>query len=88
MAWKTLDDIELAGKNVLVRVDLNVPVDNGAVTDTTRIERIAPTVQDILAKSGKPILLPRVSTATTTASLCLRIRSADCPQEANPYRHR
>ncbi|NNE80200.1 MAG: phosphoglycerate kinase [Silicimonas sp.] len=57
MAWKTLDDIELAGKNVLVRVDLNVPVDNGAVTDTTRIERIAPTVQDILAKGGKPILL-------------------------------
>ena len=57
MAWKTLDDIDLAGKTVLVRVDLNVPVESGRVTDTTRIERIAPTVRDILDKGGKPVLL-------------------------------
>ena len=57
MAWRTLDDIDLAGKRVLVRVDLNVPVEDGRVTDTTRIERIVPTVRDILGKGGKPVLL-------------------------------
>lgn len=57
MAWKTLDDINLDGKAVLVRVDLNVPMDAGRVTDTTRIERIKPTIEDILAKGGKPVLM-------------------------------
>ncbi|SHH27327.1 phosphoglycerate kinase [Marivita hallyeonensis] len=57
MAWKTLDDMDLAGKRVLTRVDINVPVENGTVTDATRIERIIPTVTDILAKGGTPILL-------------------------------
>ena len=57
MAWNTLDDLDLAGKNILVRVDINVPVKNGLVTDATRIEKIVPTVRDILARGGKPILL-------------------------------
>ncbi|MGC9371484.1 MAG: phosphoglycerate kinase [Paracoccaceae bacterium] len=57
MAWKTLDDMDLAGKVVLVRVDINVPVEDGHVTDATRIERIVPTVKDILEKGGKPVLL-------------------------------
>ncbi len=57
MARKTLDDIDLAGKVVLTRVDLNVPVENGRVTDATRIERIVPTVRDILDKGGRPVLL-------------------------------
>ena len=57
MAWKTLDQLELSGKIVLVRVDLNVPLDAGRVTDATRIERIVPTVRDILGAGGKPILL-------------------------------
>ena len=39
MAWKTLDDIDLNGKTVLVRVDINVPMENGVVTDATRIEK-------------------------------------------------
>ncbi len=57
MAWKTLDDMDLAGKIVLTRVDINVPMEDGRVTDATRIERIVPTVKDILAKGGKPVLL-------------------------------
>jgi phosphoglycerate kinase len=57
MAWKTLDDMDLNGKRVLVRVDINVPVENGVVTDTTRIDRIVPTVKDIVAAGGIPILL-------------------------------
>ncbi|WP_278921503.1 phosphoglycerate kinase [Pseudophaeobacter profundi] len=57
MGWKTLDDMDLAGKGVLVRVDINVPLVDGVVTDSTRIRRIAPTVRDILAAGGRPILL-------------------------------
>jgi phosphoglycerate kinase len=57
MAWNTLDDMDLAGKVALVRVDVNVPMENGKVTDATRIERIVPTITDILAKGGKPVLL-------------------------------
>ncbi|MEM9438437.1 MAG: phosphoglycerate kinase [Pseudomonadota bacterium] len=57
MAWKTLDEMELKGKVVLTRVDINVPMQDGKVTDATRIERIVPTIRDILAKGGKPVLL-------------------------------
>ncbi|MDR5651317.1 phosphoglycerate kinase [Ruixingdingia sedimenti] len=57
MGWKTLDDMDLKGKTVLVRVDINVPVENGRVTDATRVEKIAPTVVDIIGKGGRPVLL-------------------------------
>jgi len=57
MSWKTLDDMSLSGKTVLTRVDINVPVENGRVTDATRIERIKPTIDDILAAGGKPVLM-------------------------------
>jgi phosphoglycerate kinase len=55
--FRTLDDVDLRGQRVLVRVDLNVPMANGAVSDPTRIERLAPTVAEIAAKGGKVILL-------------------------------
>ena len=57
MAWKTLDDMDLDGKRVLVRVDINVPMENGKVTDITRISRIAQTVYDIQDAGGKVILM-------------------------------
>ena len=57
MGWKTLDDIGLAGKTVLVRVDINVPMDAGRVTDTTRIDKIKATVEDIVARGGTVVLL-------------------------------
>ncbi|PWJ19166.1 phosphoglycerate kinase [Jannaschia seohaensis] len=57
MPFKTLDDMDLDGKVVLTRVDINVPVEDGRVSDTTRIDRIVPTVTDIIAKGGKPVLL-------------------------------
>ena len=57
-AFKTLDDLsDIAGKRVLVRVDLNVPVADGKVTDTTRIERVAPTILELAGKGAKVILL-------------------------------
>jgi phosphoglycerate kinase len=55
--FRTLDDVDLRGKRVLLRVDLNVPMANGEVGDPTRIERMAPTVAEIAAKGGKVILL-------------------------------
>jgi len=57
MAWKTLDDMDLNGKRVLVRVDINVPMENGEVTDLTRIARIADTVYDIQDAGGTVILM-------------------------------
>ncbi len=57
-AFKTLDDIgDVKGKRVLVRVDLNVPVADGKVTDATRIERVAPTITELADKGAKVILL-------------------------------
>ena len=57
MGWNSLDDMDLNGKRVLVRVDINVPVEDGRVTDDTRIQRIVPTITDIRAKGGAPVLL-------------------------------
>ncbi len=57
MGWKTLDDVALAGKTVLLRVDINVPMEAGRVTDATRIEKIVPTIEDVIARGGKPVLL-------------------------------
>lgn len=56
-SFRTLDDVDVKGKRVLVRVDLNVPMDSGKVTDATRLERIAPTITGISDKGGKVILL-------------------------------
>ena len=58
MTFKTLDTLtDLAGKRVLLRVDLNVPVKDGKVTDTTRIERVAPTILELSGKGARVILL-------------------------------
>jgi len=50
VSFKTIDSVEVSGKRVLVRVDLNVPMKNGQVTDATRIERAAPTLAELAAK--------------------------------------
>jgi len=55
--FRTLDDIDVNGKRVLLRVDLNVPMEGGRVADATRIERVEPTITEIADKGGKVILL-------------------------------
>jgi phosphoglycerate kinase len=56
-AFNTLDHADVKGKRVLVRVDLNVPVENGVVSDATRIERTAPSILELADKGAKVILL-------------------------------
>ena len=55
--FRTLDTADLNNKRVLLRVDLNVPMENGKVTDATRIERVIPTITEIADKGGKVIIL-------------------------------
>ena len=80
MTHRTLYDLDLAGRTALVRLDLNVPVEDGQVTDDTRIRRALPTIEAILAKGGRPVLLshfgrpkgqrvPSMSLAVVTGAL-------------------
>src|SRR5438874_879440 len=55
--FRTLDDLDVANKRVLLRADLNVPVKDGKVTDATRIERLAPTIEALIAKRAKVIVM-------------------------------
>jgi phosphoglycerate kinase len=55
--FRTLDDIDVRGKRVLLRADLNVPVKNGVVTDATRIERLAPTIVTLIDKGARVIVM-------------------------------
>jgi phosphoglycerate kinase len=57
MDFNTLDDLQVKGKRVLVRADLNVPLKDGKVTDLTRIARQAPTIRELADKGAKVILL-------------------------------
>ena len=97
-AYRTLDDLDAAGKRVLVRVDFNVPMQDGAVTDATRIERALPTITE-LSKAGAKVLLlshygrpkgspiPEMSLKPVAAALAARLGGAvefagDCVGEA------
>ena len=75
MGWKTLDDMNLAGKRVLIRVDINVPMKDGKVSDATRIERIVPTVRDVLARGGLPILIAHFGRPKGKSVLDLSLRA-------------
>lgn len=54
--FKTLDEIDVTGKRVLLRADLNVPICNGAVTDTTRVERVVPTIRELMRRGASVIV--------------------------------
>ncbi|MBI3453069.1 MAG: phosphoglycerate kinase [Rhodospirillales bacterium] len=55
--FATLDDLSVSGKRVLVRADLNVPMQDGKVTDQTRIVRLAPTIKELAAKGARVVVL-------------------------------
>ncbi len=56
MSFRTLDSADVAGKSVLLRADLNVPVRDGKISDLTRIERLTPTIRELVAKGAKVIV--------------------------------
>src|SRR6201996_1776012 len=56
MAFRTLDNLDVAGKRVLLRADLNVPVRDGKISDLTRIERLSPTIRELSGKGAKVIV--------------------------------
>ncbi|MGE0748839.1 MAG: phosphoglycerate kinase, partial [Rhodospirillales bacterium] len=57
MSWRTIDQLQVAGRRVLLRGDLNVPAKDGRVTDATRLERLAPTVAELADKGAKVVLM-------------------------------
>src|ERR1700694_3433032 len=57
MDFPARDQADVKGRRVLLRVDLNVPIQNGVVSDATRIERMAPTILEIADRGGMVILL-------------------------------
>ncbi len=56
MAFRTLDGVDVAGKRILLRADLNVPVRDGKISDLTRIERLSPTIRELSGKGAKVIV--------------------------------
>ena len=80
MAFRTLDNLDVAGKSVLLRADLNVPVHDGKITDLSRIERLSPTIRELSDKHAKVIVcshfdrpkgqrIPEMSLAPMAAAL-------------------
>src|SRR5215510_14986683 len=80
MSFRTLDSVDPAGKRVLLRADLNVPVRDGRISDLTRIERLTPTIRELVGKGAKVIVcshfdrprgkrVPEMSLAPVAAAL-------------------
>jgi phosphoglycerate kinase len=72
--FRTLDDIEVAGRRVLVRVDLNVPLRDGQITDATRIERIVPTIRELSDLGAKVVLLAHFGRPNGTRNSDMSLR--------------
>ena len=56
MSFRTIDNVDVAGKRVLLRADLNVPVRDGKISDMTRLERLTPTIRELIGKGAKVII--------------------------------
>src|SRR5580658_3946522 len=101
-AFRSLDDADVKGKRVLLRVDLNVPMQGGKVADATRIEEIAPTITELADNGGKVILLSHLNrpkgrdpkdslrpVAAEVAKIIKRpVAMRDCPRPVRPSRRR
>ena len=97
MAFRTLDDLQVTGKRVLVRADLNVPMKDGVVTDVMRIERQAPTIRELASKGARVIVLshfdrpkgkvvPSMSLRPVAAALAKEKGVAPAPFEAMDFK--
>jgi phosphoglycerate kinase len=79
--FKTLDDLDVRGKRVLLRADLNVPVKDGVVTDATRIERLAPTIETLVDRGAKVIVLSHFGRPKGGPDPALSLRPLIAPLE-------
>ncbi|MFC4351984.1 phosphoglycerate kinase [Fodinicurvata halophila] len=80
-AFRTLDDLDVAGQRVLVRVDFNVPMEHGVVTDATRIERALPTLTTLLERGARVVLLSHYGRPKGKADPALSQRPLLAPLE-------
>ncbi|APJ38214.1 phosphoglycerate kinase [Mycoplasmopsis pullorum] len=69
---KTIDDLNLSGKKVLIRVDFNVPIKDGVITSTKRITAALPTIKKVISEGGKAILLSHLGRVKTEEDLAKR----------------
>jgi len=81
-SFKTLDDFDFAGKRVLLRADLNVPMKDGRVTDASRIERLIPTLRELSAKGARTILLSHFDRPKGKPDPALSLRQVVAPLAA------
>src|SRR5712691_13306323 len=79
--FRTLDDIDVRGKRVLLRADLNVPIKAGIVTDATRIERLAPTIEALIDKGAKVIVMSHFGRPKGGPDPALSLRPLIAPLE-------
>ena len=79
--FRTLDDLDVRGKTVLLRADLNVPVKDGVVTDATRIERLAPTVEALIARGAKVVVMSHFGRPKDGPDPALSLRPLVAPLE-------
>jgi phosphoglycerate kinase len=77
--FRTLDDIDVRGKRVLLRADLNVPIKNGVVTDRSRIERLAPTIDALLGRGAKVIVISHLGRPKGKRDPALSLRPLIAP---------
>jgi len=75
----TLDDIDVRGKRVLLRADLNVPVKDGAVTDASRLERLAPTIEALIAKGAAVVVMSHFGRPKGRPDAALSLRPLIAP---------
>src|SRR5439155_14416277 len=79
--FRTLDDLDVRGKRVLVRADLNVPLKDGLVTDATRIERLAPTIEVLIARGAKVVVMSHFGRPKDGPDPALSLRPLVAPLE-------
>jgi phosphoglycerate kinase len=75
----TLDDIDVGGKRVLLRADLNVPVKDGEVTDATRLDRLAPTIRALVERRARVVVMSHFGRPTDGPDAALSLRSLCAP---------
>src|SRR6266436_4457679 len=79
--FRTLDDLDVDNKTVLLRADLNVPVRDGVVTDSTRIERLAPTIEALIARGAKVVVMSHFGRPNDGPDPALSLRPLVAPLE-------